>query len=117
MTTPKRNEAVAPVAWAFQMELGELRNFEEFDCLLARNPDLGQSIPLYPASAIDALQGEVSRLRALSRELYEAVREAQPFVEYAAMNAQEPRLARQCCDAINAARESFSNLEPPTDGR
>lgn len=66
MTTPKRNEAVAPCAWIVSngsqcCEPWVVFEKSEVDAM----PSACIADPVYSQQTIDALQGEVSRLRAI----------------------------------------------------
>lgn len=96
MTTPKRNEAVAPCAWIVSnggqcCEPWVVFEKSEVDAM----PSACIADPVYSQQTIDALQGEVSRLR----ELLDSV------------------LACRC-ELPQWLRAEVNNyLEPPTDGR
>lgn len=146
MTTPKRNEAVAPVAWeVLGPETGEgtrAVTYVRDSNALRMFSGVWTPEPLYSQQTIDALQGEVSRLR----ELLDAV-EVQAEENFKKWERAETKLAahreaeKLCCKAfdalfehslsngtynywgealdctpINDARRALTNLEP-TNGR
>ena len=110
MTTPKRNEAVAPVAWAMTDYQADgamtilTSNREQADFWGEQGIQIDN---LYPASAIAALQGEVSRLREALSEV--AALDGTESNEWDGVERVMPEMAR-------IAREAL-NLEPPTNGR
>lgn len=121
MTTPKRNEAVAPCAWIVSnggqcCEPWVFFEKSEVDAM----PSACIADPVYSQQTIDALQGEVSRLRAIA----DAARiyfhgycqdEASDEVDGNGRGRWTGCPAYQIRDAL-ALKEAL-NLEPPTDGR
>jgi hypothetical protein len=118
MTTPKRNEAVA--LWVPNGHVLPDGSWEPGDGTLVFKHEASEfeeqhGFPLYPQSVIDALQGEVSRLRAAGLALLSVMemqekREAGEF--HITAEAFEPMWHN-----AKKAWEHLSNLEPPTDGR
>lgn len=122
MTTPKRNEAVAPVAWTTPKQMDHFDKVREEGVrdtwadvwLRQREP---YTVPLYRASVVEALQGEVSRLRAAAeadsaylRHLISAISAFKgKRGAFMALGAQDARTVRLW--------ELLNNLEPPTDAR
>lgn len=114
MTTPKRNEAVAPVAWIGDFGLHMLRiggNSKGYTSAYAKQSRSSKH-PLYSQQTIDALQGEVSRLREVMARVvnsFERLGEAKGVLSHL-----EAR--RDCENSLIQLKEAL-NLEPPTDGR
>lgn len=112
MTTPKRSEAVAPVAWVERTSEGYTRMWSGDLSLWANRP--ADPEPLYSAETIDALQGEVSRLRAREKELSAFVLALWDEYTSAAEYMGEGCLG---VDPYRKSQLDALNLEPPTDGR
>lgn len=109
MTTPKRNEAVAPVAWVERTEEGHTRMWSGDLSLWANRP--ANPEPLYSQQTIDALQGEVSRLRGAKDRIQQALN----AFEVPKMSASKAEYYKAGARAVIALVNA--NLEPPTDGR
>lgn len=127
MTTPKRNEAVAFHDRLFGMK---------FDLFLDANgePEVGNMLELrlaatigelalfetkdhsilYPASVVEALQGEVSRLRERNAALSLAAYEAERRLSYL-MIKNGLKIDASLVEQLQKAMTL--KLEPPTDGR
>ncbi len=128
MTTPKRNEtvnvdAVAVVQldrmeglWLDWLTEGGIAELEEgcvlyvTDVAITDDEGAGQ---VYPASVVDALQGEVSRLREVAGAFLDAA-DARDNEE---TSTQYPEHERRLREYKAARKDLMNNLEPPTDGR
>jgi hypothetical protein len=131
METPKRNEAVA--LWVPNGHLLPDGSWEPGDGTLVFKHEASEfeeqhGFPLYPQSVVDALQGEVSRLRAqldasmkfidgLGADLHNR-RTADWYPEgahdAATSMSEDMRLLGNACSDFDPYA---LNLEPPTDGR
>jgi len=127
MTTPKRNEAVNVDAvavvqldrmeglWLDWLTEGGIAELEEGCVLYVTDVDItddegaGQ---VYPASVVDALQGEVSRLRAKVEGARVLAKHWQGMAAESWGESQRDAALQSCHDALIATL----NLEPPTDG-
>lgn len=122
MTTPKRNEAVAPCAWIVSnggecCEPWLVYERREAEAM----PSACIVVPVYSQQSISALQGEVSRLREFV-DAVKACRGAESEVRYhEAVNPKSRNYRLPVYEAQRIAHERvtelLTNLEPPTDGR
>ncbi len=121
VTTPKRNEAVA---WRNRSKLPSHEEWSgwaihtRFDLLEStahhyrRMGHEYEAEKLYPANVVDALQGEVSRLRLAAACVVSA------FENLGRAHGVIPNIeARTDCENSLVRLKEALNLEPPTDGR
>lgn len=120
-TTPKRNEAVAYLAGKWrETPVVTVEDFDGDKALMHATAEHMHWKPLYPQSVVDALQGEVSRLRAIAdaaRVYFDGYcqDEASDEVDGNGRGRWTGCHSHQIRDA-RALKEAL-NLEPPTDGR
>lgn len=122
MTTPKRNEAVATTRHEAGFEDGPIFHREEW----MRLKDLPKGTKLFTGETVDALQGEVSRLRGLLTAWYAEESRYSPRQSPGhhhqipgIWDSDNGDLAGKPCAkcALWAEIKTIANLEPPTDGR
>lgn len=132
MTNPKRNEAVAlPVYVAtapgriyLQVSDDEFHADQEFPCgydvTWCSDSVLALEVKYVRADLHDALQGEVSRLRAALDEAAVALSWAgYALAEFEGFEKRTEDAMQKAYAASQKAHDAngYTNLEPPTDGR